>query len=285
MSDMETTADISGIKRLDRPASDRVLAGVCAGLGRYFNLNPNIYRLGFVVLTLLGGAGILVYIAAALVIPEEGKSESVAAEVLAGRHERPWPLVGIAIVGAALAVLLARATLWNTGGGWIVVLILGLGILWASRSKSRGRKIFLASLISTVTLLAIAITAVGIAFSWFNVSLSDGVGDRVYQPASVSTLHPSYEVGVGQLKLDLTNIGEVTQVTHVRAKVGVGELRIIVPPGVPVSVNAHAKVGELSILDRHDDGQDVQLSTGNKALLVIDATVGAGQVRVTREAR
>jgi phage shock protein PspC (stress-responsive transcriptional regulator) len=279
---METTADISGIKRLDRPSSDRVLAGVCAGLGRYFNLNPNVYRLGFVVLTLLGGAGVLVYLAAALVIPEEGKSESVAAEALAGRHERPWPLIGIAIVGAALAVLLARATLWHTGGGWIVVLIIGLGILWASRSKSRGRKIFLASLISTVTMLAIAITAVGVAFAWFNVSLSDGVGDRIYQPASASTLHPTYEVGVGQLKLDLTEIGAVTQVTHVRAKVGVGELHIIVPPGLPVSVNAHAKVGELSVLDRHDDGQDVDLSTGDKALLVIDATVGAGQVRVTR---
>jgi phage shock protein PspC (stress-responsive transcriptional regulator) len=281
---METTADISGIKRLERPASDRVLAGVCAGLGRYFNLSPNVYRLGFVVLTLLGGAGVLVYLAAALVIPEEGKSESIAAEALAGRRERPWPLIGVAIVGAALAVLLARATLWPAGGGWVVVLIVGLVILWASRSKSRGRKIFLAGLVSSVTMIAVAITAVGVAFAWFDVSLSDGVGGRTYQPASASTLHPAYEVGVGQLKLDLTNIETVTQTTHVRAKVGVGELHIIVPPGLPVSVNAHAKVGELSILDRHDDGQDVTLSTGDKARLVIDATVGAGQVRVTRAA-
>jgi phage shock protein PspC (stress-responsive transcriptional regulator) len=283
--DMETTANISSIKRLERPASGRVLAGVCAGLGRYFNLSPAFYRLGFVVLTLLGGAGILVYVAAALVIPEEGKNQSVVAEALAGRRERPWPMIGIALVGAALAVLLARATIWPVAGvGWVLVLLIGLGVLWASRGTPRGRRILLAGLVSTVSMLALAFAAVAVAFSWFDVSLSDGVGSRVYQPANAASLRPAYEVGVGELKLDLTNIGAVSQITHVRAKVGVGELRIIVPPRLPVTVNGHAKVGDLAILDRDHGGQDVTLSTGDHALLVIDASVGAGQVRVTRNA-
>ena len=46
-----------GIKRLERSSTDRMLAGVSGGLGRYFDLNPAVFRLGFVVLTLLGGAG------------------------------------------------------------------------------------------------------------------------------------------------------------------------------------------------------------------------------------
>ena len=51
-------------KRLERSRSDRKLAGVCGGLARYFDIHPAVYRVGFVVLTLLGGAGILIYLAA-----------------------------------------------------------------------------------------------------------------------------------------------------------------------------------------------------------------------------
>ena len=64
----------AGIKRLERSSSDRMVAGVAGGLGRYFDINPGVFRLGFVVLTLLGGAGILVYLAAVLVMPVEGAS-------------------------------------------------------------------------------------------------------------------------------------------------------------------------------------------------------------------
>jgi phage shock protein PspC (stress-responsive transcriptional regulator) len=282
---METTANISSTKRLERPTDGRILAGVSAGLGRYFDLSPAFYRLGFVVLTLLGGAGILVYLAAALVIPEEGKTDSIAAEALAGRRERPWPLIGIALVGAALAVLLARATIWPVaGGGWVVVLLIGLGILWVGRGATRRRRILLAGLVSTASLLALAFAAVAIAFSWFNVSLSDGVGDRVYQPAGAASLRHTYEIGVGKLTVDLTNIGTVTQPTHIHAKVGVGELRIVLPPDLPVNINGHAKVGDLRILGAEHSGQDVSISTGDRAPLVIDASVGAGDVRVLRSA-
>src|SRR6266536_4496476 len=91
------------VKRLERSSSSRVVAGVCGGLGRYFDLNPNVFRLGIVVLTLLGGAGILVYLAAVLVLPAEGRDASIAAQVLAERSERPWPLVGLGLVGIAIA--------------------------------------------------------------------------------------------------------------------------------------------------------------------------------------
>ena len=90
----------------ERPDRSPASAG---GLGRYFDLNPTVFRLGLVVLTLLGGAGILVYLAAVLVIPEEGEEQSIAEKVLAERRERPWPLVGLGLVGVALAVLLSRA--------------------------------------------------------------------------------------------------------------------------------------------------------------------------------
>ena len=96
------------VKRLERSPSDRVVAGVSGGLGRYFDLNPAVFRLGFVVLTLLGGAGLLIYLAAVLVIPDEGEEQSIAAEVLAERRDRPWPLVGLGLIGVATLVLISR---------------------------------------------------------------------------------------------------------------------------------------------------------------------------------
>src|SRR2546423_12202767 len=89
----ENTTHPPSIKRLERSSSDRVLAGVAGGLGRYFDLNPNVFRLGFVVLTLLGGAGILVYLAAVLVMPTDTEEQSIAAKILAEPRHRPVPPV------------------------------------------------------------------------------------------------------------------------------------------------------------------------------------------------
>src|SRR3954449_7993413 len=58
-------------RRLTRSSSDRVLGGVAGGLGRYFDIDPIIFRLGFVVLTLAGGAGVLGYAAAWLLVPAD----------------------------------------------------------------------------------------------------------------------------------------------------------------------------------------------------------------------
>src|SRR3954451_14101714 len=150
----------SEVKRLER-SSNRVVAGVSGGLGRYFDLNPTVFRVGFVVLTLLGGAGVLVYLAAALVMPGEGKDRSFAEQVLAERKERPWPLIGLAIVGVALIVLLSRAALWPAAGaGWIFVLIVGLLVLWVSRSGRWGGRLLRLFLALIVAALAAFATAV-----------------------------------------------------------------------------------------------------------------------------
>jgi phage shock protein C len=76
-------------KRLYRPKANRMIAGVCAGLGEYFSLDPILFRILFVALTLAGGSGILIYIILIFIVPEEGKTgkatvESVVQEVQAG---------------------------------------------------------------------------------------------------------------------------------------------------------------------------------------------------------
>ncbi len=85
----EHTTHIPEVRRLQRSRSDRMLAGVSGGLARYFEIHPAVFRVGFVVLTLLGGAGILIYAAAALVIPDEGKEDSIATAALRNTARPP----------------------------------------------------------------------------------------------------------------------------------------------------------------------------------------------------
>jgi len=58
-------------KRLYRPRNERMIAGVCAGIGSYLNIDPTLVRLAVLLLAVWGGGGILAYIIAWIVIPEE----------------------------------------------------------------------------------------------------------------------------------------------------------------------------------------------------------------------
>lgn len=58
-------------KVLYRSVSRRIFAGVCAGLGNYFNIDPVIVRLLFFLLAFFGGGGLIIYIVLWIVIPEE----------------------------------------------------------------------------------------------------------------------------------------------------------------------------------------------------------------------
>lgn len=56
-------------KKLCRSATDKKLGGVCAGIAEYLDIDPTVIRLVWVIFTLLGGAGILAYVIALLVMP------------------------------------------------------------------------------------------------------------------------------------------------------------------------------------------------------------------------
>lgn len=56
-------------KKLYKSRTDKKLDGVCAGIGEYFDIDPTLIRLAWVVFSLFGGSGILAYIIAAIIIP------------------------------------------------------------------------------------------------------------------------------------------------------------------------------------------------------------------------
>jgi phage shock protein PspC (stress-responsive transcriptional regulator) len=137
-------------RRLTRSSSDQVLGGVAGGLGRYFDIDPIIFRIGFVVLTLAGGAGFIAYVAAWLLVPADpvpgetpaggprlltylGAAILVVAALLSLGHgifSAGPPLVGLGLI-ALLAVALWRAAEDRGGDGRAVLrrAAIGLGLI------------------------------------------------------------------------------------------------------------------------------------------------------------
>jgi phage shock protein PspC (stress-responsive transcriptional regulator) len=73
---------------LRRPVRDSVVAGVAAGLARYLGVDVMIIRIAFVVLTVVGGAGIPLYLAGLLLIPEDGSDQSIASSLIESLRSR-----------------------------------------------------------------------------------------------------------------------------------------------------------------------------------------------------
>jgi phage shock protein PspC (stress-responsive transcriptional regulator) len=119
------------VRRLTRTRDGRWFGGVCSGLGRYFDVNPAIYRLAFVALALAGGTGLLLYLAAWLVIPDEGRDASLAEEALRDHRDRPGLAVGLGLLAFAAIIVFSHAAFWpGPGNLWLAALLVGGGLVW-----------------------------------------------------------------------------------------------------------------------------------------------------------
>src|SRR5436190_12083790 len=126
-------------RRLTRTREGRWAGGVCAGLGAYFDVSPLVYRIAFVALTLAGGVGFLLYVAAWLVIPAEGEPDSIAADALREHRDEPWLLLGVGLLALGALLAVSRARIWPaTGSLWLAAIVAGAGIVWWRREQRHG---------------------------------------------------------------------------------------------------------------------------------------------------
>ena len=58
-------------KKLYKSEDNRIICGVCGGIADYFHLDPTVVRLAFAFLGIMGGSGLLLYLAAAVIIPRQ----------------------------------------------------------------------------------------------------------------------------------------------------------------------------------------------------------------------
>ncbi|MCX5194905.1 PspC domain-containing protein [Streptomyces sp. NBC_00249] len=120
---------------LRRSKHDKVLAGVCGGLGRYFDLDPLVFRIVLGVLAVTGGVGLIFYGFAWLLLPQDGEEDSEGKKLLTGRVEgATLAAVFGALVGCALFL-----TMMDNGvmGFFSVLVILALGgaSYWSQRHR------------------------------------------------------------------------------------------------------------------------------------------------------
>jgi len=124
-------------RSIERSREDRVVAGVCGGIARAADLDPTTVRVIAVVLMAFGGVGLIAYVAAALLLPEEGGGEPLIRLAGSARDR------GAAIAGAGLLLLLAVVVVagdpWPWDRGWFVVgaLVLG-GLAWLALRERDG---------------------------------------------------------------------------------------------------------------------------------------------------
>ena len=69
--------------KLYKSRKNKMLGGVCGGLGEYFKIDPTLVRLGFVALCILAGGGILAYIVCLIIVPEAPVGDESATEAAA----------------------------------------------------------------------------------------------------------------------------------------------------------------------------------------------------------
>jgi hypothetical protein len=136
------------------------------------------------------------------------------------------------------------------------------------------------AVLSAIVLTAIA-AAIVAAFAWFNVSLGDGVGKHEYAPTSVADVNRSYHLGVGELRIDLTDVGPITSPLLIKARVGIGAVHVIVPRNVQPAIDGHVKLGDIRVLGENTSGHNIDIHNGT-GLLTIEGNVGLGDITVER---
>lgn len=104
-----TAIEVPQQRRFVRSKSDRMIAGVCGGLGAHFNTDPVLFRIGFVVAALMGGTGLLLYILAVMFVPRAGEPAGPSAT-----WGRVFQAVGIV---TGMATLLMSLGYLFLGGG------------------------------------------------------------------------------------------------------------------------------------------------------------------------
>ncbi|MCE5176820.1 MAG: PspC domain-containing protein [Caldisericales bacterium] len=133
------------MKRLYRSRKERVIGGVCGGIGVYFGIDPTLTRIIWVAATLLGGAGIIAYIVAWIVIPEEPRIEET--EVASAEIENYKPntmklglIIGGFILAIGIMLLLSNFGLFEWG--WVrkifwpaLIILVGILIISAVSKK------------------------------------------------------------------------------------------------------------------------------------------------------
>lgn len=378
-------------KRLYRaPVGERALGGVAKGIADYFGVATGLVRFGFILLSFVGGLGLLLYLGALLAVPERPPHVPPGAASSNLKLDSVPAFIGGALILIAVAILLNDVWFWSASVFWAMVLIL-VGVLlfrradenrhqesvadaagfasqpqvagyrgpggaapqwapdatappprvpWAppppSPRKQRkprersalGRITVAVALVLSGALIwldqanAIQLSGVQIGASalgviglgllvgtifgrarWLaiialllapplaltaalDLPLDISTGQRRVAPQSVDGIATDYNLGVGELWLDLRDVPFNGETVEIDVSLGIGELRVTMPDDVAVDVDAQLGAGEYILLGRRGEGTSLEeraTQEGANGQIMLDANLGLGSLQVETE--
>lgn len=347
------------LRGLRRSRDDKVLAGVCGGLGRSLGVDPLLLRVVVAVMVLFGGTGIVLYAIAWLLLPTDDGAPSVGAQALdRGRHHPSTQTVWLAVV-LAVAVTLGIV---GAFGRWDAPILLSLAVVgllvWLLRSDRPAAPTATAPMAGTAPMAATApmtmmttteaaqgapsvqdgsslppsappapprppkprsylfgltvstaLIAVGVlaavdasgadpwpgtypavvlaviglgllAGTWYGrarglvfwglvlalvttaasvaghaaASFPNRTVDTTVTVSQVDEVPTADRYGAGQVEYDLSSLDVAGQTVRMRAQIGFGEIVVVVPPDVDVTLDARTGVGGLTLFGQESGG-------------------------------
>jgi phage shock protein PspC (stress-responsive transcriptional regulator) len=219
-----------------------VIGGVAGGLGDYFNVDPLLIRIGFVGLMIFGGAGLVLYLIAWLLLPAEGHDASAIEAFFRRLGITPrglaWTAIAILLVIVIQAVLSPGGYLWIGDGprlegpAWVALAVVGVGI-WLLRRRDAAPSLAVAPA-TVVQPPAAAVLRPRSPLGWYVLAamlIAVGLLAIVSQAAAV-------EVAPGQFfgaALTVIGIGLVVGAWWGRARILVLLALLLLPVAVPAS--------------------------------------------------
>jgi phage shock protein PspC (stress-responsive transcriptional regulator) len=186
-------------------------------------------------------------------------------------------LLAIAVAVAAVGVGVAAAL-----GGGVVIAALAVvaGLALIATAFTGGARWLIVPALALVLPLGVVAAA--------DLDFDGGIGERDYRPASTAALRDHYEIGIGDLEVDLRDVDLPTGRTDLAVDVGLGEAVVYVPADACVTSDVAIGAGAADVLDREHHGVDVAVveestAPAGRPHLHIDADLGVGVIEVVRE--
>lgn len=208
---------------------------------------------------------------------------STPSDTAPGPPNRPYGsiVLGLVLVAAGILWLLDALDVFDLRAALVLPILLalvGLALIIGSFDGPHSGLVVFGVFLT----VAVVLTAV-----FPPNAFSGGIGERTFRVASQESLDPSYNVGMGTLTLDLSELS-LTESTSVDVTVGAGEMLIRLPADVPVAIDASAGAGEVNLLGEQTDGLSVNREYRSpdydtaEVTLTLDLNVAAGEIEVTR---
>ncbi|MGE4428884.1 MAG: PspC domain-containing protein [Solirubrobacteraceae bacterium] len=293
---------------LYRSDTDRMIFGVCGGIAERYHLDPPIVRLLFLGSLLLGGAGFLFYLAAAVLIPARPADGTLPPAARGGATSAVNGALRLVITLSLLLALLVVAGIVGVVsfgitalfGAWpvTIALVTAAGLLVLGGLGGRLNRALLIVILALAIPAAVAVVA--------DVDIDRSIGERTTRPTTVAAATAGTRLGVGHQTVDLRDLRPRAGTTvTVPARVDVGRLDVLLPEDRCVNWSVRSRQGfggETVVLgrrsherwfgDRQEFATEIDAAGGDdrssraarveRPRVVLDLHVGAGLIAIGR---